>query len=668
MAAFTGKILNINLSTGLISEESIPDSVYRQYLGGTGLAAALLYERIPAGADPLGPENILGFLPGLLTGTGALFSGRWMAVGKSPLTGTWGDANCGGFFAQSIKQCGYDGILFYGISPRPVYLFVDNQRAELRDAGHLWGRDAVESEELLRKEVVVKKRVGVACIGQAGEKLSLISGIVHDRGRIAARSGLGAVMGSKKLKAVVLAGSRPVGGVQAGLIKSLNTSCAQALNPNLPQLPGRYLAHAGNIVGKLPVNLNLDGILTTLLFRIWGTAAMNQASLAMGDAPIKNWLGTPHDYPLTSSRALDPDLIIAREEMKYHCYACPLGCGGILSADQFSRDGHKPEYETCSGFGNLLLNTDLDSILEINDLLNRAGMDSISAAATVAFACECYEKGLITQADTGGLDLSWGNSPAFVTLVQQMIAREGFGAVLADGARAAARQVGSGSEEFAMHAGGQELAFHDPRRDPGYGLHASIDPTPGRHHTGAMQYYDLFRLWKKIPGLPAVTPTASHISRYQATRENALKAVATSCFTQLIAAGGFCLFGLFPGVDRVPIFEWFNAATGWDLSPEEYMQVGRRIQTLRQLFNIRQGIDPWSLKTNPRMIGFPPLPAGPNRGRSFDLDQVMSDYWREIGWNADTGVPLQETLEKLGLPGIESAVHAVDDGGVDHAV
>jgi aldehyde:ferredoxin oxidoreductase len=203
---YMGKILMVDLSKGEFLEEKIPDEVYEKYLSGLGLAAHVLYQRIPAGADPLGPDNILGFVSGLLTGTGSLFAGRWMVAGKSPLTGTWGDANCGGSFSPAIKRCGYDGIFFKGISDKPVYLYVSNKKIELKDASSLWGKDAIETEELLQEEYGPSARVAV--IGPSGEKLSLISGICNDKGRIAARSGLGSVMGSKKLKAIVLDGKR----------------------------------------------------------------------------------------------------------------------------------------------------------------------------------------------------------------------------------------------------------------------------------------------------------------------------------------------------------------------------------------------------------------------------------------------------------------------------
>ena len=254
--------------------------------------------------------------------------------------------------------------------------------------------------------------------------------------------------------------------------------------------------------------------------------------------------------------------------------------------------------------------------------------------------------------DTGGLRLTWGNTEAIVKLVEMMVAREGIGDILADGVKKAAEKIGKSSEKFAVASGGQELAMHDPRNDPGYGVHYSVDPTPGRHTVGAQQYYELYALWKRIKHLPRPKPLIWVKSRYVADREKAVCAVANSCFTQFYNGVGLCLFGALIGVDRVPVFEWTNAAVGWERSPGEYMEIGRRVQTLRQLFNVKHGIEPGLIKVHPRSIGEPVQVIGPNRGRSFDLGRMMRDYWREIGWDPESGVPTQETIEELGLADI----------------
>jgi len=648
MKPYRGKILWVDLTRGECRDEIVPDRLYEQYLSGLGLAAALLYQRIPAGADPLGPENVLGFVSGLLTGSGSLFTGRWMAVGKSPLTGTWGDANCGGYFSPAIKQCGYDGIFFSGISPYPVTLVVDRAGPYLQDASDLWGTDAVETEKTLLAEYAGGHRPAVACIGQAGEQQSLISGICHDGGRIAARSGLGAVMGSKKLKAVLLTGVRPIPCDDFNEMRELSGRCGRTFRKQMAALPAGSLHAVGGLLRDLPFTFSMDGMFSMLLFQRWGTGGMNQASVSWGDSPVKNWAGSNKDFPPRQSAALNPDRVIAREERKYHCYSCPLGCGGICTIN--GRETHKPEYETMSAFGSLLLHNDLDVIFEINDKLNRAGMDTISAGGTVAFALECFEKGIFTSKDTDDMQLTWGNSEAILWLVDRMIAREGIGNLLADGAaQAASRLNGKYDGEAAIHAGGQELAMHDPRLDPGYALHASVEPTPGRHTTGAQTYYEMYALWKKVPGLPRPALVSGKARKFRSGEELIASAVATSCYTQLFNGAGLCMFGAMLGVERLPIFEWLNAATGWQHSPQEYMEVGRRIQTLRQMFNIKQGIDPRKMKVSRRAIGLPPQTEGANRGRTVQLDEMMRDYWEKIGWDRESGEPLEETIKSLGL-------------------
>jgi aldehyde:ferredoxin oxidoreductase len=268
-----GKILWVDLSQGTCRPEVVPESVYEKYLSGVGLAACYLYARIPPGADPLGPENVLAFVSGLLTATGSLMTGRWLAAAKSPLTHTWGDANCGGSFAPAIKQCGYDGIFFSGISPTPVYLMVDHAHAELRDASALWGKDARETETLIQQESR-NKEMQVACIGEAGEKCSLISGIVNDQGRLAARSGLGAVMGSKKLKAVALSGSRTVPVALPQEMTRLTERFLKYSGFQPPFLNGVGMRLLGVLMRWMPGAMRQDGILYKIWLQKWGTVAL----------------------------------------------------------------------------------------------------------------------------------------------------------------------------------------------------------------------------------------------------------------------------------------------------------------------------------------------------------------------------------------------------------
>lgn len=645
---YMGKILMVDLSTRECREEIIPDDVYEHYLSGMGLAAYILYNRIPAGADPLGPDNILGFVSGLLTGTGSLFTGRWMVVGKSPLTGSWGDANCGGNFSPAIKRCGYDGIFFRGISETPVYLYVKNGKAEIRDASHLWGKDTVEAEEILIKESGSQARVAV--IGPAGEKLSLISGISNDRGRLAARSGLGAVMGSKNLKAVVLDGRKRIPVHNRDGIKQLSRMCNRWVQFQPPFLSGPLAAYVGTLMRVLPTQMAQDGLLYKILLKKWGTGSMNQMSVEMGDAPIRNWKGSSADWGIEKSLSVNPDAIRQTEKVKYHCYSCPLGCGGICATKGIYKETHKPEYESVLALGGLCMNRDLDSLFYLNELLNRAGMDTISAGATAAFAIECYEAGILTKEDTGGLELTWGKTSAMVSLIEKMVRREGIGDILADGSKVAAQRLGKDASHFAMHAGGQDLPMHDGRNDPGFNLHYSVEATPGRHTLGSQLYYEMFQLWKKVKGLPRAEFLYFKDRKYDADEKKAIKAAACSKFMNVVNGAGVCLFGTFLGAKRIPVFDWLNAATGWNKTPEEYMEMGGHIQTLKQLFNIKHGINPKSSKVSDRVLGRPPQKEGANKDRTADIEKMMAGYWSQFGWNPETGKPNPECLKSNGFP------------------
>lgn len=654
MKGYTGKILFVDLSSGEIRAEKVPDEVYENYLSGLGLGVHTLYQHIPAGADPLGPENMLGFVSGLLTGTPSVVTGRWMMVCKSPITGGWGDANCGGTFSPAIKQCGYDGIFIKGISPTPVYLYVDSKTAELRPADHIWGLDAVTAEQQLKNETRKVKKPEVIVIGTSGEKISLISGIVNDGGRIAARSGGGAVMGSKKLKAVVLAGVKTIQCENPRAMKSISRELAVKMRKfNPPKFfHGGFFPLLGKLMGRMKTSVPMDGALLGMLMKHWGTISNNTLGITSGDTPLKNWKGSVVDFNASHYNELNPDKILKIEKRKYHCYSCVIGCGGIVKIaketnGEFTRT-HKPEYETVTTFGGLIMNKDLNAILYINELLNRAGMDSISAGSTVAFAMECYEHGIITKEMADGLELTWGNSEATVALVKKMIAREGIGDLLADGVKVAAEKLGVSGAPYAVTAGGQEPGMHDSRFDPLLAIAFSTDATPGRHTIGSAQYYDMIHLWEKVSWAPK-SGVYLKDDEYVPTEKLAQKSVALSCYKALTDGVGGCLFAMVLGVNHWKMFEWLNAATGWDKTPDEYMEIGRRIQTLRQMFTIKHGIDPMSYKMSPRMAGEPPLQEGPNKNRTVPIEEMMRLHWRTMGWDEVSGVPTGALLTRLDM-------------------
>lgn len=644
--AYTGKILWVNLDKHSWYEETIPDKIYTQFLSGSGLGAYILYKNMPAGIEPLAPKCILGFLSGLLTASGALFAGRWMVVGKSPLTGTWGESNCGGNLSPVIKRCGYDGVFFTGKSKYPVYFCINKGQIQILPAEDLWGKDTVATQIDLRERH--GKNCAIACIGPAGERLSLVAGICNDGARIAARSGLGALMGSKNLKALVLAGKQKTPAHNPSRLKALNQSVNRWVQFQIPLPSASILKFAGTLMRWLPWQIALDGWFYKLLLRKWGTIGFNQIGLEIGDTPVRNWRSSYKDYPFRKSKAVNPDRIKQPQKRRYHCFACPLGCGGVLHGQDAVASEHKPEYETCMAFSSLLLNEDTQSIFTINDKLNRAGIDSISCGATIAFAFECYEHGLLTKQDCDGLELVWGNTSAILSLLDKIIMREGIGDLLADGSFIAAQRIGKKASSFAMQAAGQELAFHDTRYDPGLALHAVVEPSPGKHTKGAYMFYEMFRLWKVLPKLPRASRLYLKGKKYSDTQVHAQIAAACSNFSALMDGCGICLFGAFLGADRLKIFEMLNAACGWDFSPEEYMQIGQRIQTLKQLLNAREGI---ALRhaINPRLLGIPPLKTGASRGRTVNLDDLVRSYYQIMDWHSDSGMPTQDCIQNLGL-------------------
>jgi aldehyde:ferredoxin oxidoreductase len=651
---YMGKVMWVNLSQKRVDYEDIPDEMYEKFLSGYGLGAKILFDNIPPGADPLGPENILGFCAGLLTGTPSIMTGRWMVVAKSPLTGGWGDANCGGDLSPAIKRAGVDAIFFTGISEGPVYLMVDGDKVEIRDASGIWGKDTVETEDAIRKDLGDEKgQFRIACIGPAAERLSLISGISNDKGRFAARSGLGSVMGSKKLKAIAVKGKSKIEAQDSERIKDLSKAFSRSLNRAdfvMKILNGRLLKGAGWLFRVAPPQAMM-GDTYRLVLKKYGTAGITSLSSENGDSPVKNFSGAGfRDFPLGRAGKISDDAVIKYEEKKYGCYSCPIRCGGIIKVKEGPyplEESHKPEYETLCVFGAYCLCDDVYTILKINDLCNRGGLDTISAGVAVGFAIECFEQGILTKEDTGGLELRWGAGETILKLVEKMIKREGIGDLLADGVKRAAEKIGKGSEKYAMHAGGQELPMHDPRFDPGYGTAYISEPTPGRHTISGLTWQEMMRMDRYFSGAKKIPLSYSKQGRLS-PKGKVTNQVLNSKFMQIINSVGMCMFGVNIG-PRAPLFEWLNAATGWTKSPDEYLEVGERIETLRHSFNVREGIKPKDFKINPRAVGDPPLEYGPHAKVTVDLEAMKRNFYDAFDWDYETGKPSRDRLEKLGL-------------------
>ncbi|MBU2511133.1 aldehyde ferredoxin oxidoreductase family protein [bacterium] len=644
---FMGKYCVIDLTKQKTEVVELEEDFYKKYLSGYGLGAAIITERQKAGIDPLAPEAHLGFCSGLLTGTNTSFSGRFMVVGKSPLTGGWGDSNSGGFLSREIKRSGYDAVFFTGVSKKPVWVNITDEKIEFKDASSLWGKDNVETNQAIKSELG-DKRVQVASIGVAGEKLSFISGVTTDDGRIAGRSGMGAIMGSKKLKAVSFRGNLKVPVANAAKMKELTQSIQKTIRKSrgTDRLTVKFMGFVGKLIAKTGVSVPPTTDLFKEVFKTYGTPGSNVYSVMVGDMPIKNWGGVGHsDFTYAKALNISPDKVIADQKKKYACQQCPMGCGGIVDIKKgkfAGTEGHKTEYEAWGAFGGMQLNDDYDAIIECNELCNRAGIDTISTGGTVAFAVECFENGLINEETTGGLKLGWGRSKEMVKLTEMIINREGFGDILADGSRVAAKKIGKGAEKYAIHAGGQELPMHDSRLDAGFGIAYQVEPTPGRHTVSSFSYSTLYHVKKLFPEVKK----AIKKSKGKMAKEVKQQAAGT-VLMQLINGCGMCHFA--PLVSLVPIGDYINAATGWNLSMEDYYQIGLRILSLRKAFNVREGLKQEDSRLPDRAIGTKPLTSGPLKGVTIDIDGMQREFFETVGWDEAIGGPTPARMKELGI-------------------
>jgi aldehyde:ferredoxin oxidoreductase len=602
---YIGKMLWVDLSNHQLKDEVLDEKLCRRFIGGYGLGARLIYSWQKANVDPLDQDSILGVLTGPLTGTAALGGSRYTFVGKSPLTGGWGDANSGGDFGPYLKFAGYDAVFFTGRSENPIYLFINHGQAELRDAAHLWSKDCYETEDILKLEL--GKNVKVACIGPSGERLVLIASIMNDRGRAAGRSGLGAVMGSKKLKAIAVKGHMKV---------------PVAHEKRVDDLRKKYLPELGGTIDWLGNH---------------GTAFVTAGSAHSGDSPVKNWGGVGYfDFPDIEPFAAEN--ITSRRMKKYACYRCPIGCGSHMKAGTgeygYREGSHRPEYETLAMFGSNCLNNNIESIMKLNDICNRYGIDTISAGSVIAFTIECYENKLITRADTGGIEMTWGNHRSIVEMTEKLAKREGFGDMIADGVKVAAERIGQGASKYAMHIQGQELPAHDPKHDYHWGIPYMLDPTPARHTQNA----EIFRPLGQVVQLDR-----------KAYANEGMEYRIGSALHHIVNCSGMCAFVYSCLPNTSVLVEFMNAVTGWDLTLEELIKTGERILNMRQAFNIREGLNLTEFKIPDRLLGKPSFKEGPLAGVTINKDVWFKEYLAAIDWSSETAKPNRKKLQELGL-------------------
>ena len=594
---FNNKVLHVDLNDRSWRIEEPGEAWFRKYGGGRGLIAYNLLKYVPADADPLGPENILVFAPGVATGTTVPGAGRHSVGAKSPLTGGFGEGEAGGFWGAELKRAGWDGIVVHGSSETPVYLWLNDDEVEIRDATPYWGKIAHEVEDGIREELD-NKNVRIAQCGIAGENLVRFACVGNDLNEVAGRTGLGAVMGSKKLKAVAVRGTTPVQVADKEPLKGIAKWVATTLDQN----------HRA--------------------FHEFGTGAAMQAKSLEGGLPT-------HNYALGSMATVNQvDAVAVRDEVRIameSCFACSVRCKKVVQVEQFEKDAGTtkkgdpiafdpkgrwsvspryggPEYESLGALGPSVGVDDLIAVIKSNELSNAYLMDTISLGATIAWAMEAFSKGILTGTVAGGQELNWGDGETVVKLIEMVAKREGIGDVLAEGSVRAADQVGAG-HEFLTTVKGLELAMHDPRHLERMRVSYLLAPTGGDH----MQ---------------------------QTGNKNGLRNQVGLCH--------------FLGYDDDQSLELLRAVTGWDLTAEELVEIAHRGLTLARLFNLRSGFtrEDDTLPQRFREAVTPPegssTPALPGVTQD-QIDEIVTAYYLEQGWDSESGVPTEATLAELGI-------------------
>ena len=604
MNGYMGKILRVDLSTGDIQDELLNEAYARAFVGGSGLAARYIYDMVDGGTDPLGLDNPLVFMTGPLVGTAMPSAGRCSVCALSPLTGIWGEANTGGFLGPELRFAGYDGVIITGQAQKPVWLSVVDGRAELHDADGIWGGDSYATQDRVR-EALGEPKARVACIGPAGENLAKMAAVMNDHGRAAGRTGMGAVMGSKKLKAIAVRGKAKV----------------DLADPDGFKAVVREVLH------------NVSEDMAVMSLQLAGTACYVDMALMYGDMPIRYY--QQGEWPEASdlSGVLMGDQFGVKNTA---CYRCPIACGRETRAPSYKVeqvDG--PEYETLGALGTLLMVNDLEAVIYAGHLCNVLGLDTISTGATLALTCEMFERGVLTAADTGGIEIRYGDSEAVHRLVEMMARREGFGDVLAEGSTALAERFGV--PELAVTVNRLEVPLHDPRAFVGMAVSYVLSPRGACHMQGDMYSVDTGQG-------PALELGIEPGDRFDSSEEKGRIAARQQAWRSLYNAMTLCQFQN-PGVER--ILAALNAATGWGLETDDLMTLGKRIVTLQRLLNLRRGLTCANDHLPSQLLR--PLEDGGTEGCIPDMDLLLTGAYAEYGWDPDTGRPTPETLDRLGL-------------------
>jgi aldehyde:ferredoxin oxidoreductase len=626
MSSFTGRVLHVDLTTQDLWVEQPEEAFYRKYGGGSAMGLYYILKEMPRGADPLGPQNILTLFTGIPTGLAVSGQSRLTASAKSPISGGIGDSQCGGFFPAHLKFAGFDGIVIRGQSAKPVYLVVHGGQAELRPAEHLWGLQTGEVERLLKEELNDPK-LEVLQTGPAGEKLVRMAALMNMSNRANGRTGMGAVMGSKRLKAVVAQGGAKLEAANRAFVTKMQRDGAKSLD-QYPDVKG----------------LGLNGTADVVAFQN-----------SIGSLPTFNYNAGSFDgfESLCGDRMTDTIL-----KERDTCFSCIVRCKRVVEAEYAGQHVDPlyggPEYETIGTMGSYCGVSDLSAVALANQLCNQYGLDTIAAGATIAFAMECFENGLLTLQDTGGIDLHFGNAAAVPAMVEKIGKREGLGDLLAEGSARAARKLGPAAEALAVTVKNTELPAHIPHAKKSLGLIYAVNPFGADHQSsehdpmieegGLPHYYTrLAQIGVTEVQQPGSMTPAKIAFAYQG--ELFYSALDTYCLCQFVWGPSWQLYG------PQDLANLLSAATGWDVTVAEILQVGERRLNMMRAFNAREG---FTRKEDvlPKKFEKPMTGEGPSAGMAYpaaDLEGYKDIYYQLAGWDSATGNPTPARLAEIGL-------------------
>lgn len=606
MKGYMGKILKVDLSEKSISTIALEKKLVELFLGGAGYATAVLFKMLNKNTDPLGPENVLFFMGGPLLGTLATCTGRLVVCAKSPYTGILGESNAGNYVAPMIKRAGFDGVLITGTSDTPVYLEITDDKAEIKDASHIWGKGIFESSEILSE--TLGKRAKVLCIGPGGENLVKYAIIGGDT-RAFGRTGMGAVMGSKRLKAIIALGTKKV----------------EVANPEEFK---KFV---------LQVNKEMMEVYTHQVMGGLGTAAnMNLYSMT-GELPVNYWRGTEFPEEDNISGATMAENYLKRQR---HCYACPIGCGRVISLGENdlnlpNEEISGPEYETIASFGSMMQNSSLEKIIKANYMCNDLGIDTVSTGGTIAFLMDLVDRGKITAEDLDGMDLHWGNMKVVFELIHKIAKRQGIGDLIAGGSSVVGAHFGINKDQIGV-INNSEVIYHDMRASHGMAIAYGLSPHYGGSHNACDMYMVSLGLSREEVGIEMVP---SHDN----TPEMAISAARSMEYRAFYSSYGMCVFANPP---TEQIAKTIELGTGLPYDIERIQLIGKRVLALKRLFNLKMGFTR-EMEYIPKIL-VTPLEGG-TEGAVPDTNLLFSEYYKYLNWDPKTGRPMDSLIKELGI-------------------